>query len=185
MPSTLILLPEILYFFVGSSSVSVSIPSVSSPDPRPKISRKIVYPYLPKQREVLKEDIAWTKSTQNEKYRQAPLRRFKSASWPDSFGYGGVDRTGRDYRPTFLHLIPRRRFDSGSIHWLGSYQRIYDLFPTVRTLLGTMLGLRLARVITRGKLSTDTAAGRSTCRSFRSVNENETGAHGTPWIWRG
>lgn len=64
------------------------------------------------------------------------------------------------------------------IGWAGSYQRIYDLFPTVRTLLGTILGLHLARsarVITRGKLSTDTAAGRSTCRSFRSVNENETG----------
>lgn len=60
----------------------------------------------------------------------------------------------------------------------GSYQRIYDLFPTARTLFGTMLGSsscsRSARVITRGKLSTDTAAGRSTCRSFRSVNENET-----------
>lgn len=60
----------------------------------------------------------------------------------------------------------------------GSYQRIYDLFPTARTLFGTMVGssscAHSARVITRGKLSTDTAAGRSTCRSFRSVNENET-----------
>lgn len=68
---------------------------------------------------------------------------------------------------------------------VGSYQRIYDLFPTARTLFATMLGssscARSARVITRGKLSTDTAAGRSTCRSFRSVNENET-SRGT---WRG
>lgn len=73
------------------------------------------------------------------------------------------------------------------IGWAGSYQRIYELFPAVRTLLGTILGLRLARsarVITRGKLSTDTAAGRSTCRSFRSVNESKTGLEPRRGGWR-
>lgn len=97
-------------------------------------------------------------------------------------GLGTVgDRMPRDYRQTFLHLIPRqRRASTGDLYigWAGSYQRIYELFPAVRTLLGTILGLRLARsarVITRGKLSTDTAAGRSTCRSFRSVNGSKTG----------
>ena len=130
-------------------------------------------------------DIVRTESARSDRYRQAPLRSLKSASWPGSSGYGSA----------IIGQLSCILFRGGGstavlyIGWAGSYQRIYDLFPTVRTLLGTMLGLRLARVlarvITRGKLSTDTAAGRSTCRSFRSFNENETGGRETSWIRRG